>query len=275
MWKVSLLLGTVFAAVKPVREAHLKLRKSQKSLQKAVQQLETLASGSTNELLRAQLNVLDHLLKGADYDLMAVDPIREEEMAVDDGELEAMLEEHVTSQDPGLVRFDEETVPRHVPLPLQNQLQAFEGLHRLTLVDKLHECTEAGFPEATWQTRGPHLQNAPFAAIGYLGSGAQGVICGMQDRTGRRVAIKSTLLTTMHRLRKFKEEVHTGMTVHHRNVMKIYDAYAPTFAGRNQHGLIVMEYVDGNSLSGIIKRRRNGSYGRHQPYSVRESAYLL
>ena len=95
-----------------------------------------------------------------------------------------------------------------------------------------------------------------YELMGVLGRGAAGTVYDARDPViGRRVAIKTVKLPnadddeTKEELERFRREARAAGGLSHPNIVPIYD-YGET----SEIAYIVMEYVGGGSLSGLLKK---------------------
>src|SRR5262249_32447595 len=92
-----------------------------------------------------------------------------------------------------------------------------------------------------------------YRVLGLLGRGGTGEVYRADDlRLGQQVALKflpAVLSRDPVRLAQFHNEVRTARQVSHPNVCRVYD-----IAEREGQLFITMEYVDGEDLSGLLRR---------------------
>ncbi len=117
--------------------------------------------------------------------------------------------------------------------------------------------TEPGFDKAVAQ--GPQLPDAlqghnRYRILEPLGKGGMGVVFKAQHRVMDRIValkvIDSSLIDNPRMVERFRNEVKAAALLTHPNIVRAYDAEQ---AG-NLH-FLVMEYVDGISLSELVRRK--------------------
>ncbi len=100
-----------------------------------------------------------------------------------------------------------------------------------------------------------------FTIIRQLGSGGMGQVFLAEDhKLGRQVALKilqSDLFSDTEKKERFYREARTAARVTHANVMAVYDIdAAPIEQGQEPITFLVMEYVNGASLSDYLSRNK-------------------
>jgi serine/threonine protein kinase len=86
-----------------------------------------------------------------------------------------------------------------------------------------------------------------------LGTGAMGVVWeAINERTGRRVALKLILHSTEEHRRRLLREARTCGGLDHRNIVEIYDV------GETEQGdpFLIMQLLTGETLGDLLKRKR-------------------
>src|SRR5215210_533860 len=111
----------------------------------------------------------------------------------------------------------------------------------------------------TKEIRSGELLADRYRIVQRLGTGGTATVWQAQDeRLGRDVAIKRLNTDAPEEsLRRFRREARIGATLNHPNFVSVYD----TVAG-DDCALIVMEYVPGQSLEDLVKRRGPVDPGR-------------
>ncbi len=103
----------------------------------------------------------------------------------------------------------------------------------------------------------------PYAIVGSLGQGGMGEVYEARDtRLDRRVAIKTLrpeLIADAHARRRFEREAKSLSALSHPNICTIFDV-----GHHDGHDFIVMEYIEGETLSAALDRR-----GLDEPTLVR------
>ena len=103
----------------------------------------------------------------------------------------------------------------------------------------------------------------PYAIVGSLGHGGMGEVYEARDtRLDRRVAIKTLrpeLIADAQARRRFEREAKSLSSLSHPNICAIFDV-----GHHDGHDFIVMEYIEGETLSAALERR-----GLDEPALVR------
>src|SRR5215208_5714543 len=94
-----------------------------------------------------------------------------------------------------------------------------------------------------------------YRIVNRLGSGGMATVYLAEDeRLGRRVAVKRLHAGTPDdTAKRFRREARLGASLNHPNVVTVYDTVTD-----DDSVVIVMEYVDGESLADVLRRGRLG-----------------
>lgn len=94
-----------------------------------------------------------------------------------------------------------------------------------------------------------------YKIISQLGAGGMGEVYLAEDtRLGRKVALKrlsASLIADEQALRRFAQEAKAASALNHPHIITIYD-----IAADDHHELIVMEFVEGESLRALFAREK-------------------
>jgi len=91
-----------------------------------------------------------------------------------------------------------------------------------------------------------------YRLIRELGSGGMGTVWAAEDeRLGRTVAVKQLHTPSDDGRRRFLREAQLGASLRHPNLVTVYDIVT-----REEDVLLIMEYVEGHSLSELMRERR-------------------
>ena len=119
-----------------------------------------------------------------------------------------------------------------------------------------------------------HEQRERFEFLSALGSGAAGDVLLAHDKDVRRKVAIKTLKKEIHDpklIGRFVEEIRTVGELEHPNIPPIHDV------GINSEGqyFFVMKYMDGVTLTEIIRRLREGDQATHAVYTFEKRALII